>query len=86
MAVLSHRQLEEWAAYYAVEPFGEDRADLRMARQVWATLQPHSKRQLAESDFVFQFGPTDPPTPEEYKAKAMRAYLGNGGQIVKPHP
>lgn len=27
----SSRELSEWAAYYKLEPFGEDRADLRLS-------------------------------------------------------
>ncbi len=31
LARISSRELTEWAAYYQVEPFGEERADLRSA-------------------------------------------------------
>ncbi len=31
LASLSSRQITEWMAYFALEPFGEERADLRAA-------------------------------------------------------
>ncbi len=31
LASLSSRQISEWMAYFALEPFGEERADLRAA-------------------------------------------------------
>ena len=31
LASLSSRQISEWMAYFSIEPFGEERADLRMA-------------------------------------------------------
>ena len=70
LAELSHAEFEDWLTYYQLEPWGEERADLRMARQVWATLQPHSKKKLDERKFVFDFAPKREPTPEEYRRRA----------------
>ncbi len=71
---MTHREFEDWLTAYAVDPWGEDRADLRMRRQVWAALQPHSKRRLREDRFGFDFTPREPPGPEAYRLKSMRAY------------
>ena len=38
-------------AFYSLDPWGEQRADLRMAQTVWAVLQPNSKAKLDANDF-----------------------------------
>jgi hypothetical protein len=88
LAKLSHRQFNEWIRYFELEPWGEERADLRMARQVWAQLQPHSKKKLKEHDYMFQFDQRrkeKPKTPQDYQNKARRAYLGCGGVVPPRH-
>lgn len=73
--ILSPRQVSEWKEFYAVEPWGEERADMRMARQVWATLQVASgKKRLDERDYMLTFEAKAPPTQEEYRERSMRAY------------
>jgi len=79
--LLSDRQISDWTAYYQLEPWGEDRADLRMARQIWAILQPQSKKTLDETDFLFEFGPKQRQSAEDRKRKAMRITAGLGGRI-----
>ncbi len=37
---ITMRELVEWQAYYAIEPFGAQRDDLRMALQTAAILNP----------------------------------------------
>jgi len=71
---------------YQMEPFGDYRDDLRMARLAWATLQAGNKKTLKETDFLFSWKHNERPlTPQDYKAKAMRAWTGGGGGlIVKP--
>jgi hypothetical protein len=81
LAEMTARQFEDWIAAYEADPWGEERADMRMARQVWATLQPHSKKALKESRFVFDFRPKVPLTPEEYRRKSMRIFLMQGGRV-----
>ena len=39
-------------AFYALDPWGEQRADMRMARMVWAVLQPHTKANIDPQDFL----------------------------------
>ncbi len=77
---MGHRQFLDWQRAYRLNPWGEERADMRMARQVWATLQPHvGKKKIRESEFVFDFRPKQALTPEQYKLKALKAYAANGG-------
>jgi hypothetical protein len=82
MAEMPESEFRDWMADYEREPWGEERADMRMARQTWATFQVKSKKKLKEPDFMFKFRNNQkPPTPEEYRMKAMRAYAANGGRI-----
>jgi hypothetical protein len=84
LSEMTHEQFEGWITAYGCDPWGEERADMRMARMCWASIQPHSRKKVSESRFNFSFGPPKtPPTPEEYKRKSMRAYLANGGVVPK---
>ena len=49
-ASLSAAELREWIAFYRIDPWGEQRADLRMARIVWAVLQVNSKQPVSEDE------------------------------------
>lgn len=44
--------MAEWAAFYSLDPWGEQRADMRLARLVWATLAPHAKTPIDENDHM----------------------------------
>lgn len=39
-------------AFWSIDPWGEQRADMRAARLVWATLAPHSKSAVDENDYL----------------------------------
>jgi hypothetical protein len=72
---LTPRQFGDWANFYSHEPFGEERADMRMARIVWATLQTNRKQRLNERDYIFRFTNVQKPaTVAEYQEKARRMY------------
>ena len=83
-AQLSHSQFLDWKALYGMEPWGEHRDDLRMARIVWAVFQSQSKRELDESKYRFEwkYANPAPKTAEEYRMKAMGAWAGAGGGIT----
>jgi hypothetical protein len=79
LADLTRRQFLDWQTLYSLEPFGQARDDMRMARIVWALLQPHSKKKLDESKFVFNWNyakyATDAPKDgHEHRLKAMRVW------------
>lgn len=38
-------------AFYSIDPWGDQRADMRMAQTMWAVLQPRSKQQLDPNDY-----------------------------------
>lgn len=44
--------MQEWAAFYSLDPWGDQRADMRMAQTIWAILQPQSKAKVDPNDFL----------------------------------
>ena len=71
LARLSSRQISEWMAYYALDPFGEERADLRAA-MVMALLaninrDPERRKEpYTPEEFMPRFdGPSREPSPTE---------------------
>lgn len=80
---LTPQQFADWQTFVALEPQGEERADLRAARITWAALQAGRTKELNEANYLFNFRPKEsvPLTAEEYKRKAMAAWAGAGGGI-----
>lgn len=79
-------QFLEWYAYDQVDPFGEERADMRTA-QIVQTLVNLNRREHQEpyklSEFVLPFGDYEPPAPpkqtwqqQKYMMMQMSAALG----------
>lgn len=73
---LSSRELSEWMAYYELEPWGEDRGDLRagIVASVIANVNRDPKQRRAPfepQDFMPEFGSSEPeqPSPAELVAK-----------------
>lgn len=66
---LTHEEFESWVNFYQVDPWGEVRADMRMARMCWAVQQIHTKRKIAESVYRLQFLPAPDVTPEAFRRK-----------------
>ena len=68
LARLSSRQISEWMAYYTLDPFGEERADLRfgmlMALLANMNRDPEKRREpYTAEEFMPKFGepPSDSP-------------------------
>lgn len=40
---LSAAEIGEWRAFYAIDPWGEQRADLRMTQIMYAAMAPYAK-------------------------------------------
>jgi hypothetical protein len=60
-AAMSSREFTEWQAYFALEPFGEERADIRAAlvASVIANVNRNPKKRsspFAVKDFMLRFG------------------------------
>jgi hypothetical protein len=71
LKTIDAKELEEWKAFYNIEPFGEERQDIRAA-MICCTLANvnRGKNQTAYkiSDFLLRFDPKPEQTPEEMKA------------------
>jgi hypothetical protein len=76
LARLPYRIYREWIAYAAVEPFGEERADLRAAivsatmansiqTLIYSLARKHRKANFKPKDFMPEFEPPHPKTPDE---------------------
>lgn len=76
---MSIRQFQEWRAYADLEPFGEERDDLRAASivQVLRNLFGRRKgqRPIPLEDCVLRFGQAvlaEPGTPEQRRRQVLR--------------
>lgn len=51
---LSSAEYQEWLAFYGIDPWGEQRSDLRMAKLMGAVLEPHLRPgvQVDLNDFL----------------------------------
>jgi hypothetical protein len=73
--MLNAKQMAEWEAYFQLEPLGEDRADLRMARTCALLANINRKknaRLFAEKEFLFNFEPEEAQSADEMKAEIMK--------------
>ena len=83
---LSSHELSEWMAYYRLEPFGEERADLRagiIASTVVNCTPRKSPRQYRPADFMPQFDRPNVEHDPEQKAerlmfKNLKRLIGGG--------
>lgn len=82
LAELSSQQLAEWLAYFQLEPWGEDRADLRtgiVASTVAnANRSPKQKRPYQPDDFMPHFDGEDeaPEVSAQRLMAQMKSALG----------
>jgi hypothetical protein len=79
---IDSRELSEWIAYANVEPFGEDRADIRhgIACTVVANSALGSKGGARPADFIPRFGGSRRLSAEETRAKFQAYAQGMGAQ------
>lgn len=78
---IDSRELSEWMAFYKLEPWGDERADLRIA--ILASLYANANRKKGQapfkpSDFIPRFEP-----PEEQPPEQMKAFLHQMGKKNK---
>ena len=77
---ISSRELSEWRAYCGLEPFGEDRADLRagiVASTVANVFRKSGTKPYKAQDFMPKFGKEKQDWREQLElVKAMNAALG----------
>ncbi|MFA5161866.1 MAG: DUF4035 domain-containing protein [Elusimicrobiales bacterium] len=77
---VSSRELTEWQTYYELEPFGEDRADLRagiVASTVANVSRKSGTKPYKAQDFMPKFGKEKQDWREQLEmVKAINAALG----------
>jgi hypothetical protein len=79
--------LSEWQEYYSIEPFGEERADLR-AGIIAATVENWSHRKSGKAATPGDYMPlrqTEKPTPAQLRQKLLLWARGMGAD-VNPGP
>jgi hypothetical protein len=65
---MSSSEFTEWQAYYDIEPFGEERADLRagtIASPLVNLWQGKGAKRSKPSDWLMEFGEQEPQSPED---------------------
>lgn len=70
---MDSRELSEWMAYFGIEPFGEERADLRagiVASTIANVNRGKNTNPFAPKDFMPNFGKPKEQTPEQMKTVA----------------
>ena len=69
---LTSKEYAEWKAYYALNPFGEKRKDMRMARLCFimaSAWRGKNSPSITEDEFMFNFDGKHEMTEEEIKAR-----------------
>ena len=85
---ISHPQFLEWQAYYRIEPWGEWRADMRMAQMLSLYANAHRDgnkhpKPFTPADFMPDFA-GDHPKTKPHQGKQLREALGH--RVVKKGP
>lgn len=88
MAEMSSRDFAEWRAYYNLEPFGDVRADARIAilTSVIANANRDPKRRrkpYTPEDFIPKFDQEQRQTQEEQLAIVMGVTAAMGGKDLR---
>ena len=61
-----------WIGYAKVEPFGEERADMRMAILACVVARVAGNKRAQPSDFIPEFGPPKKQSADQMKAVAKQ--------------
>ena len=79
---LDAAELQEWLAYYALDPWTEDRADLRAGVVAAVVANVNSKRgRFKPSDFMPRYGPPRKRSGSELRGIAERWNAVLGGIV-----
>lgn len=68
------REFREWQAYDRIEPFGEERADLRMAILATVAAQVGGAKNARPADFLPRFEPAKKKQTPEEMARLFRHF------------
>ena len=77
------RELLEWQAYDSIQPFGDERADLRAASIRHAVLSPHLKKgkKMTLKDCMLNFEAKKKQTASEMEQMLKSLVRAKGGKI-----
>jgi len=62
---MSANEYNTWIAEYTIEPWGEERADLRAGTIVKSNIIPHTEKDIKLKDCMLSFEPIKKQTPKE---------------------
>ena len=85
LSEISIRQLQEWRAYADLEPFDEERADIRAGTIVQAIRNTNRVRGQAPvklTDCLLRFVEDEAPQTEDTRARAMAEVKAAMGMMV----
>jgi hypothetical protein len=86
---ITSRELTEWQEYAKIEPFGEERADIRAAEICMVIANANrgkDQKALSLNDFLLRFGDepkAEPKSAEEQQTMAERIARTMGAQRVR---
>ncbi len=75
---MSAKEYDLWKAEYMIEPWGEERADLRTGTIVQSNLAPHSKEPVKLKDCILSF-----KEPIKQTWQDMKKMLSNRTAMLK---
>lgn len=77
LSEMTARQFDEWQAFYQLDPWGEERADMRAAMltsRIYNALRDKNGQGYTVYDFLLWTDRPPPPTEEELEGKLMAAF------------
>ena len=78
---MSAKEYNIWLADHQIEPWGEERADLRAGTIVKSNLIPHSKKDIKLKDCMLNFEPPKIRNPEETFSMLKNYTIAMGGKV-----
>ena len=78
---MSAKEYNVWIAEYMIEPFGQDREDIRSGMIVQSNLAPHSKKGIKLKDCIVNFEPPKKKNPKEIFAMLKGYTMAMGGKV-----
>ena len=81
LSEITSAQFAEWLAYSRIEPWGEERDDLRtgiLASMIANMFRDKGKKPAKPSDFILNFEPEDEQTRVQRMIESVRRTLGGG--------
>jgi hypothetical protein len=78
---MSAKEYNVWLAEYIIEPFGEERQDLRIGMVVQSVLSPHVEREIELKECMLNFEPIKKQTPAEMFNKLKSYTIAMGGKV-----